>query len=44
MAIKKAVEKYQADRGSIVIIDPRHGGVLAMASAPDFNPNDYSQN
>jgi len=44
MAIKKAVEKYQADRGSIVIIDPATGGVLAMASAPDFNLNDYSQN
>ena len=43
MAIKKAVEKYQADRGSIVIIDPATGGVLAMASAPDFNPNDYSK-
>jgi len=44
MAIKKAVEKYQADRGNIVVIDPATGGVLAMASAPDFNLNDYSQN
>lgn len=43
MAIKKAVEKYGADRGSIVIIDPATGGVLAMASAPDFNLNDYSK-
>ncbi|HLM84307.1 MAG TPA: penicillin-binding protein 2 [Candidatus Bathyarchaeia archaeon] len=43
MAIKKAVEKYQADRGSIVIMDPATGGVLAMASAPDFNLNDYSK-
>jgi cell division protein FtsI/penicillin-binding protein 2 len=43
MAIKKSVEKYQADRGSIVVIDSKTGGVLAMASAPDFNLNDYSQ-
>ena len=43
MAIKKSVEKYQADRGSIVIIDPATGGVLAIASAPDFNLNDYSK-
>ncbi len=41
MAIKKAVEKFQADRGSIIILDPRTGAVLAMASAPDFNPNDF---
>lgn len=43
MAIKKSIEKYQADRGSIVVIDPATGGVLAMASAPDFNPNDFSE-
>jgi len=43
MAIKKAAEKFQADQGSIVILDPATGGVLAMASTPDFNPNDYSK-
>ncbi|MDD3487193.1 MAG: penicillin-binding protein 2 [Candidatus Moranbacteria bacterium] len=43
MALKKALEKYEADRGSIVILDPKTGGVIAMASVPDFNPNDFSQ-
>lgn len=43
MAIKKALEKFKADSGSIIILDPRTGGVLAMASAPDFNPNDFSK-
>lgn len=43
MAIKKALEKFKADNGSIVILDPRTGGILAMASAPDFNPNDFSK-
>jgi cell division protein FtsI/penicillin-binding protein 2 len=43
MAIKKSLEKFQADSGSIVILEPRTGAVLAMASAPDFNPNDFSK-
>jgi cell division protein FtsI/penicillin-binding protein 2 len=43
MAIKKSVEKFQADRGTIVVMDPKTGAVLAMASTPDFNPNDFSK-
>ena len=36
MAIKKAVEKYQADSGTIVVLEPATGAVLAMASWPTF--------
>jgi cell division protein FtsI/penicillin-binding protein 2 len=43
MAIKKSVEKFMADSGSIVITEPRTGAVLAMASWPTFNPNDFSK-
>jgi len=41
VAIKNSVEKYQADNGSIVILDPRTGGVLAMAAWPTFDPNNF---
>jgi cell division protein FtsI/penicillin-binding protein 2 len=43
MAIKKSLEKFQADSGSIVILEPGTGAVLAMASAPDFNLNEFSK-
>lgn len=41
--LKNAVEKYAADSGNITIMDPATGKILAMASYPTFNPNDYAK-
>jgi len=41
--IKQAVEKHSAQGGSIIIMDPKTGAILAMCSYPDFNPNEYSK-
>jgi cell division protein FtsI (penicillin-binding protein 3) len=38
-AIADAVRENEADAGTIVIMDPRTGDILAMADAPDFDPN-----
>ncbi|WP_115719367.1 penicillin-binding protein 2 [Gallaecimonas mangrovi] len=35
----KAQELLAGHRGSIVAIDPRDGGILAMASMPSYDPN-----
>ena len=35
---KKAMELLDGRRGTIVAIDPRDGGVLAMASSPSYDP------
>lgn len=37
-----AVKKWQADNGSIVVMNPKNGDIIAMASFPDFDANDYS--
>ncbi len=34
-----AEASFQEDSGAIVALDPRTGGVLAMVSRPDYNPN-----
>ncbi|MFC4992821.1 penicillin-binding protein 2 [Rubritalea tangerina] len=34
----------RAGRAAAVVMDPRNGEVLAMASVPDFNPNDFIPN
>lgn len=41
--LKAAVAEHQADGGSVVILDPKTGAVLAMCGAPDFDPNTYQK-
>lgn len=41
--LRKAIEKYQADDGSIIIIEPQTGKIIAMAASPDFNPNKFNE-
>lgn len=37
-----AMRTYETKGGSLIVMDPHSGEVLALASAPDYNPNDYS--
>lgn len=41
--LKAAVEGTQADSGSMVIISPKTGAVLALANYPSFDPNEFSK-
>lgn len=34
-----AVSEYDADSGSVIVMNPRNGEVLAMANAPSYDPN-----
>ena len=40
VALVDAVARHGARGGMVVVMDPRTGDVLAMATAPDFDPND----
>ncbi|HZJ41304.1 MAG TPA: penicillin-binding protein 2 [Candidatus Saccharimonadales bacterium] len=39
--LKEAVEKHGASGGSVIVMNPKTGAIIAMCSVPDFNPNDY---
>lgn len=41
--LAEAVERHNADGGSIVVLDPRTGAIRGMASWPPFDPNNYTQ-
>ncbi|MGB9701783.1 MAG: peptidoglycan D,D-transpeptidase FtsI family protein [Candidatus Kapaibacteriota bacterium] len=41
--LKKGIENTQADAGSVIVIDPNTGEILALASAPSYNPNNLSE-
>lgn len=39
--IDEAVEANGAESGTLVVMDPKTGEILAMATTPHFNPNEY---
>lgn len=41
--LRGAAERYGADGGQIVVMEPGTGKILTMASYPTFNPNDYAK-
>ncbi len=41
--LKEAVEGFRADSGTIIVMDPKTGKILAMANQPSFNPNEFSK-
>ncbi len=40
--LKAGIDAYGADAGTVVMLDPKTGEVLALASEPSFNPNVFS--
>lgn len=40
--LNRQVKEYRAKSGLAIVMDPFSGAVYAMASAPEFNPNNYA--
>jgi cell division protein FtsI (penicillin-binding protein 3) len=41
-ALEAAVQRTHAKSGSVIVLDPRTGEILALANAPSFDPNNVS--
>jgi cell division protein FtsI (penicillin-binding protein 3) len=42
-ALKAQMDKYQAKRGGVIVMDARDGSLLALVAQPTYNPNEYSK-
>jgi cell division protein FtsI/penicillin-binding protein 2 len=42
-ALKEGLKKVQATKGNVIVMDPRTGGVLAMANFPTYDPAKYNE-
>ena len=40
-SLKKGLEKYGAKAASVIILDPKTGAILALASYPNYDPLNY---
>ncbi|HOX40835.1 MAG TPA: penicillin-binding protein 2 [bacterium] len=41
--LQEALVKYQAASGSVVVMDVKTGGIVAMASLPSYDPNTFRE-
>ena len=40
--LRHAVEEFEAEGGTVIVMDPHSGAILAMANWPTFDPNRFS--
>ncbi len=41
--LSEDLERFQADFGQIIVVEPKTGKILAMAHAPSFDPNEFGK-
>lgn len=39
--LKETIDKFEAKGGQVVVMNPKNGNILALASYPTFNPNEW---
>jgi cell division protein FtsI/penicillin-binding protein 2 len=40
--LQRAIDRYKAESGSVIVMDPKTGALLAVVSLPTYDPNDFA--
>lgn len=43
LALKQQMDKFDAKRGAVIVMDALDGSLLALVSQPTYNPNEYAK-
>ena len=41
--LARAVEKFRANKWSVIVMDPKTGAIISMVNYPDYDPNNFTQ-
>lgn len=41
--LSEGIKEFRANKGSVVIMDPKTGAIISMVSYPDFDPNNFGE-
>ena len=41
--LKETVKQFDAEGGTVIVINPKTGEIIAMCSVPDYDPNNYNK-
>ncbi|MFW6268681.1 MAG: stage V sporulation protein D [Bacillota bacterium] len=41
--LDKALKDYNISGGTIIVMDPKNGGILALANRPNYDPNNFKE-
>ncbi len=42
-ALASGIKKLGADEGSVIVMDPQNGNIMAMANVPTYNPKNFTK-
>lgn len=41
--LEEAIKKFKAPSGTVIVMNPKNGAIMAMANYPNFDPNKFSE-